>query len=236
MPGDYRDLDKLRTLTRITGTLVNETPLHIGMGREAPSLGASVDAAVFRVNGKPCIPGSSIKGVFRSFIESLAKNQGLDVHPIFGSEAEKRVEEEAKSKNFCEVCGIFGNTELASHIRVFDSYPTGDVRVFVKTGIGINRDFQGAQPGMLYTEEVIPPGINWTFRVDIYNIDVFPKSNDKRGSLLRELFKVLREYGLQVGARKTRGYGLIRLKDARAEVFVIESGELVKRWEGDLNV
>ena len=236
MPGDYRDLDRLKSLTRITGTLVNETPMRIGVGRETPSIGASVDVAVFRVNGEPCIPGSSLKGLFRSFVEILAINRGLDVHPIFGSEAQKKIEEEAKSGEFCEVCGIFGNTELASHIRVFDSYPKGEARTFIKAGVGINRELQGAQPGMLYTEELVLPGTNWTFRADIYNIDVFPESSDVRGELLRELFGVLKNHGLQVGARRTVGYGLIKLKDARAEVFTVENGRLIKKWEGELNV
>jgi CRISPR-associated RAMP protein (TIGR02581 family) len=64
------------------GSLVAESPLRIGVGRESP-LGSAVDLAVLRVNlnGKlvPYIPGSSLKGVFRSTAIQLANRKGLTV-------------------------------------------------------------------------------------------------------------------------------------------------------------
>jgi CRISPR/Cas system CSM-associated protein Csm3 (group 7 of RAMP superfamily) len=39
----YDDLDRLEVLTVITGRLVNETPLRIGVGRESP-LGSGIDS------------------------------------------------------------------------------------------------------------------------------------------------------------------------------------------------
>jgi len=57
------------------GYLVAESPLRIGVGRISP-LGSAADLAVLRVNlnGKlvPYIPGSSLKGVFRSTAIQLA--------------------------------------------------------------------------------------------------------------------------------------------------------------------
>jgi CRISPR-associated protein Csm3 len=64
------------------GYLVAESPLRIGVGRESP-LGSAADLAVLRVNlnGKlvPYIPGSSLKGVFRSTAIQLANLRGLTV-------------------------------------------------------------------------------------------------------------------------------------------------------------
>jgi CRISPR-associated RAMP protein (TIGR02581 family) len=66
----------------LEGYLVAESPLRIGVGREPP-LGSAVDLAVLRINlnGKlvPYIPGSSLKGVFRSTAIQLVNRKGLTV-------------------------------------------------------------------------------------------------------------------------------------------------------------
>ena len=231
----YDDFDRLEVLTRITGILVNKTPLRIGVGREAP-LGSAVDLAPLRIvfaDGRtnPYIPGSSIKGVLRSLAESIAKAQGHSVHGPWDFEA---IENEAKNGEYCLICGIFGSTKLASHVRVYDAYPESYAPTFVKTGVGINRDFRGAQPGVLYTEEQVVPGVRWGFKMDVINIRVFPEPLDERGRLLRRVIDMLVKGMVQVGARRTIGYGLVELKDSRYEVYEVKGGALVKTSEGNL--
>lgn len=64
------DLDYLSTLTEIEAIIVNEAPLRVGSGR-GEGLG-EIDAPVVRGrDGLPFIPGSSLKGVFRSWLESI---------------------------------------------------------------------------------------------------------------------------------------------------------------------
>ncbi|MBC7091695.1 MAG: CRISPR-associated RAMP protein [Nitrososphaeria archaeon] len=228
---DYRDFDKLNILTKIEGTLINNTPLRIGVGREAP-LGSPVDVAVYRVNNQPCIPGSSLKGLFRSFLESTFASEGYNVHPPYD---DKRVEEEAKNADFCEICGIFGNNELASHIRVYDSYAKVNL-TFQKTGISIDREFGSVKPGGLFTEEFIPPNIEWNFRMDIINVRIYPEPDfsDKRVKLLQSLIRVLSTDGLSIGSRKSVGAGLIKLKEAKWTTYVIEKGLLKEVGKGDI--
>ena len=154
----FADFDKLEVLTRVTGSLVNLTPLRVGVGREPP-LGSAVDIAPLRVrfadgSEKPYIPGSSLKGVLRSLAEAILRARGERVHDPWDFEAAKK---EAEGGSFCLICGIFGSTKLASHVRVYDAYPDGEAPTFVKTGVGINRDFRGVQPGILYTEEQVAP-------------------------------------------------------------------------------
>ncbi len=232
VPDDYRDFDTFKCLTKISGFLVNESPLRVGVGREPP-LGSPVDLAVFRVNGRPCIPGSSLKGVSRHFAELVAASMGLNVHSPFDFE---RVDREAEKGVFCEICGIFGSTGIASHIRFYDAYAPPDVRSFIKTGVAIDRDFRGARPEALYNEELIPPGTEWSFRIDIYNIRVYPKPDpeDKRTLILRTVIDTLKNVGLQVCARKTVGEGLIRIKEATVKVFILSNGVLKEEWGGEL--
>jgi len=231
----YDDLDRLEVLTIIKGTLINETPLRVGVGKEPP-LGSAVDTAVLRVRfadgtHKPFIPGSSLKGVLRSLVEAIAKAQGEPIHNPWDI---PKVEEEARKGNFCVICGLFGSTRLASHVRVYDAYPTEEAPTFTKTGIGLNRDFRGVQPHILYTEEFVAPGVRWRFRMDIINVRVFPEPQDKRGNLLRQVIDLLSNGLVQVGARKTVGYGLVRLERAKYEVYEVKEGALVKTSEGEI--
>jgi CRISPR-associated RAMP protein (TIGR02581 family) len=231
----FADFDRLEVLTRVTGSLVNLTPLRVGVGREPP-LGSAVDIAPLRVrfadgSEKPYIPGSSLKGVLRSLAEAILRAQGKYVHDPWDFEAAKK---EAESGGFCLICGIFGSTKLASHVRVYDAYPDGDAPTFVKTGVGINRDFRGVQPGILYTEEQVAPLVRWKFMMDIVNIRVFPEPGDERGRLLRQLLQMLASGMVQVGARRTVGYGLVKLEQGRYEVYEVKEGFLVKTVEGDV--
>jgi CRISPR-associated RAMP protein (TIGR02581 family) len=64
------------------GYMENVSPLRIGAG-EVASLGSRVDSAVMRVkygtNDVPCIPGSSLKGLFRSYAGKIASFYNLNV-------------------------------------------------------------------------------------------------------------------------------------------------------------
>jgi CRISPR-associated RAMP protein (TIGR02581 family) len=232
---NYDDLDKLKVFTIIKGTLINESPLRVGVGRE-PSLGSAVDTAILRVkfadgNHKPIIPGSSLKGTLRSLAEAIAKAQEEPIHNPWDA---SKAEEEAETGNFCVICGLFGSTKLASHVRVYDAYPLEEAPTFIKTGVGLNRDFQGVQPGILYTEEFVAPGVRWRFRMDVINVYVFPEPRDKRGKLLRQVIDLLSKGLVQVGARKTIGYGLVRLEKAKYEVYEVKEGLLTKIIEGEI--
>jgi CRISPR-associated RAMP protein (TIGR02581 family) len=231
---NYRDFDSIKLLTRIQGTLINETPLRIGTGREAP-LGSPVDVAVYRVNGVPCIPGSSLKGAFRSFIESIIKSQNINVHDPWEKD---KIDAEKGNNDFCLICGIFGNTEIASHIRIYDALPkdAGKARAFIKYGIGIDREFGSVKPRLLFNEELIEPNIEWYFKVDIFNIKVLPEPDpdDKRASLIKNILDTLVKNGLSIGARKSVGCGVIKLREAKWLTYILENGILKPSGEGYL--
>ncbi len=229
----YDDLDRLEVLTIVTGQLINETPLRIGAGREPP-LGSAVDIAPITIRfadgrSNPYIPGSSLKGVLRSLAEAMVRGQGKEVHSPWDFE---KIDKEAENGGYCIICGTFGSTRLASHVRVYDAYPESDVLTFVKTSVGINREFRGSHPNVLYTEQQVVPRVRWAFRMDVFNIRVFPEPQDERGKLLRDLIDMLREGMVQVGARRTLGYGRLRLERGSYRVYEVEEGRLVKKAEG----
>jgi len=224
--GDYRDFNELKILTRIEGVLINETPIRVGIGREQ-GLGSSVDLAVYRIDDRPIIPGSSLKGVLRQLAENLAASMGEEVHDPWDF---RRAEEERRRGEFCVICGIFGSTELASHIRIYDAEPLNpeEAKVFVKTGVTIDREFGGARAGLLYSEELVAPKTKWNFMMDVINIQIYPEpdGSDPRAKLIRSLINFMIEPGISVGARKSVGCGLLRLQDARWKIYKIVDGEL----------
>ena len=234
-PEEVLDLDVLRRLTVIRGRLRNETPLRVGIGREG-RLGSTSDITVIRTKSLwgeevPYIPGSSLKGVFRSFVEQLARSGGLQVHDPWDFEAMEREEREG----FCVVCALFGSTKVASHVRIYDAFPPEGraPRVSYKTGVSIDRDFLGVRPGLLYTEEFVEPGNEWEFRMDVINVP-FPDGEDPRTRYLRELLNSLKTMGLQVGARKSVGMGLVKLVRGTYEVYAVEGGAVRKVSEGTI--
>ncbi|MGB9622520.1 MAG: RAMP superfamily CRISPR-associated protein, partial [Candidatus Bathyarchaeia archaeon] len=204
-----------------------------GVGREPP-LGATVDIAAYRVNGKLCIPGSSLKGVFRSLAELILASKGIRVHSPWDNE---KIEQEAKNGSFCPLCGTFGSTELASHVRIYDAYPKDDsARTFLKTGVSIDREFNAVRPGLLFTEELVVPSMIWLFKMDVLNIKFLPEPEreDPRAELLKNLLEYSLKMGISVGARKGVGCGLMRIREAKWYVYSLENGEIKTVSEGSL--
>ncbi|WP_416175488.1 CRISPR-associated RAMP protein Csx7 [Clostridium sp.] len=70
--------DKFNNKYIVKGTMVAVTPIHIGAGNMNLDP-LEVDNSVIRdSNGKPYIPGSSLKGVLRSYLEVLLKSLNID--------------------------------------------------------------------------------------------------------------------------------------------------------------
>ena len=114
----------------------------------------------------------------------------------------------------CIICRIFGNTELASHIYIYDSYPAKElinkVTALSRTRVAIDRFRNASRSGALFTYEYIPQGYRWDFKMRIINIDIL-KGSGKEVNLLRSVIKYMTTHGLVVGSMKTVGHGLLRL-------------------------
>jgi CRISPR-associated RAMP protein (TIGR02581 family) len=233
----YDDFDRLQSITDIKGSFINITPIRVGAGRE-PGLEAAADTAVYRVGDNVVIPGSSIKGMLRALAESILRGRGEEVHSPW-DQIEKseigRDEKGAKILKPCKICAIFGNTELASHITIFDAIPTENPKTFNKTGISIDRDFAAVRPGALYQEELVPPNTSWKLHIRITNIPFpHPENNDERTPLLEELLGIWKTIGLQLGSRKSVGAGLTRLVECRWKRYVVRNGQVAEDAEGEI--
>ncbi len=233
------DFDRIYSLIEIHGVLVNETPLRIGTGKESEK---RVDQLIIKVNGKPIIPGSSLKGALRSFAEKIARTSGYKVCDPFS----KKDKEWEEKNGPCIICQIFGGggarkNRLASHIIFFDALPK-DFKIGYITRVGIDRFRGGARSGALFRTEYVEPNSRWEFKVKIYNLDMIDKNkppglNDEeyysKVELIRQVFLTLSKYGMFIGGNRSIGYGLVKLlpDETRVIKYTIKNLKITKQSE-----
>jgi len=215
--------------------MVNTAPLRVGVGRTAP-LKAPVDLAVIRIrrNGnaeEPYVPGSSLKGVFRTNAElllrfkrprvapcsGLSKNTCMNVKTIGDKklmDAVQDLQQEGKSEdamklffeNACLLCKVFGAPSYAGRVVFQDAYVKGPFRLGFRTGIAIDRRTGAVFERQLYQVEYVEPGARFGLVVSARNLP-----NYAIGLLARVLF-MLHQGEIRIGGFKTRGFGTVRLE------------------------
>ena len=212
----------------IDGTLVSLAPLHVG---GAPPNGES-DAPFLRDSGGPYIPGSSLRGVMRSSLERILQGLGghrgcvlfvKESHPscltdeanreafekkLKGSDTQKAEEVRRAVLNggVCDVCALFGSPLVASKLRLDDCRLKTPGRFTVRDGVGIDRDTESARDRLKFNFEALEPGAEFTFSMQVEN------ATAADFALLGIVLGELTGPGLDVGGKKSRGFGRVTLK------------------------
>lgn len=245
--------DTFKRRVTITGTLRCQTALRIGSGKSFDSL--TSDLPVLRDSqGRPLLPGASIKGVVRSQVEALLRAAALYVcdplndqpddpgasclgrrrpkgaqknqRPAVQQAAElhRKIEEKA-----CRACRIFGAPSLASHVVFADALPQGgEVQVERRDGVAIDRDLGRARDGRKYDYEVVPAGTRYDLRVVLNELD-----EGEEGAVLQGL-ELLGQGFARLGGFKSRGLGEVALEDVKVKVLTLQDAKLTTAepaWE-----
>jgi len=163
----------------LTFTLRNEGPLLINSGAVA-KVHPRPDMSFVRTvhNGVETIylPGSSIKGVFRSRYEQVMRALGQNVCDTFDTRdsntCNKLIRQEENKPGInrhldgteryalcCEACKLFGTLVLGGRISFADAYPVGEWTAGMRHGVGIDRITGAAFPGALYDIETLENGM-----------------------------------------------------------------------------
>ena len=228
------DLDKITKIVKIEGVLINETPLRIGYGK-SQSFTEPTDNPIIKRDGKPIIPGSSLKGAFRSLVESYIKSLGNEKY-IVCDLADKDCES-CSNDRYCIPCILFGFKDLASRVYILDSIAQ-KYTISQRTMVAINRVFGGQMPGHLYTLDFVEPNAEFSFTMYIYNLDIIngekEEWKEKSVEALKFLLKYLTKEGIFIGARKSVGFGLIKLVKANVTLYEapdLTTPKLTKRLE-----
>jgi len=214
--------------TILEGYFINLEPFRIGSGEKSP-------LEILRIGYKginmPYIPGSSLKGIFRSYATLLARHSGLSVCTGVSGETcgeikrvdGKKLNEHVGSKdaikvfyeNACLMCKIFGNTRYMSNVFFSDAYPIDesghviDVRTGLRTGIAIDRRTGAIQAHKLYRIEFVEPSARFKFIIRCRNLPNYAIG------VLSLVLKRMNEGLIKVGGFKSRGFGTVKIEGLR---------------------
>lgn len=230
--------DQFTNRLTISGTLVARTALRVGTGRSSESIGAELP--VLRdAQGRPLIPGASLKGVFRSHVESLVRavtddRRGAcaptgDDHCL-GRDEVAHLKDRFKGdneglakaiwKDSCLVCRTFGSPWVASHVWVSD-LPVDEATWFgqfqVRDGVAVDRDTGTVAQGLLYNYEVVPAGTCFECEIVAEGLE------DWQLGMLWLGFQPLLRGEMAVGGFRSRGLGTVALEDLNARYFELGS-------------
>jgi CRISPR-associated protein Csm3 len=223
--------DKFVNRYIVEADLKTETAIHIGASSEEfkPSV---VDNQVLKdINGKPYIPGSSLKGVLRSFLERiLSTEESLKVCTVNNmclknvSNAEERkkisrgkTEQEFAQyiyDNICIVCKIFGGSNNGAKLMIRDAKIKSDYYFNgfeIRNGVTIDRDKNTAVEGHLYEVEVVPADTVFSFKAVADNV------TEEEWKYILLLLKAMEEGIIEIGGLTSRGLGEFKLENISIE-------------------
>ena len=223
--------EKLESRYIFKGDLFLEKELHIGSGKGD----ARTDALVVKdFSGRPCIPGSSLRGVLRSTIERIASSIGKnpcmladtgcvtnstnlqeDFRKILKEKNQDRIEQFLNDDSkICPVCRLFGSTVVASRIRVTDLYLKSDSTLpAVRHGVGINRDTETSQDKAKFDFETVPAQSRFAFELigeNLYDSDL---------ALLAIGIQEMDDGNFWLGGNTARGLGKCKLEGLEIKYF-----------------
>lgn len=233
-------LDKFESKYIIKGKLKALAPLHIGTGITEFSP-IAVDNSIIRdENNNPFIPGSSLKGVLRCFIERLLhsgifseytsciitdkpcvdNNKIKEIKYRFKNSpnAMKEISMELYSAQ-CDVCKVFGGKSFASKLKIADAKLIGNkASILQRNGVIIDRDTLTAAYGLNYNFETVVAGTEFYFEMTIDNLD------KEHEMLLKIIINQLKSENLTVGGKISAGLGTIVLEDE--EIYLINRNNM----------
>ena len=232
---------------RIRGIIEALEPLHIGgeKGTYANYINVLKDH-----DGKPFIPGTSLKGVLRSLVEIEYSRLGVPVCPgseidlslladdpdllqevrsrygrfvdrlrvktcgdlysdtIWGLSSTKQGDVqrslEELDRELCEACRLFGTNGFYGSLTVFDATP-----VQYRLGTRPSLYVEGRK---FFKIEYVEDGSTFSFSLSMRN-----PANYMIGAIVLAL-KDLKDGRFKIGGFKSRGFGLVTLKDMTMEI------------------
>jgi CRISPR-associated protein Csm3 len=230
--------DVLRNRLECEGFLLMETALHIGAGQSSPT----TDAGVIRDHqGRPFIPGSSLKGALRSAVERRAEWLGLTscrLEPGYPSclstnhlaaERWRSLPLEERREEFdqelCDTCKLFGSTSFAAKVHLDDLPVVESLEeitsslIEVRDGVGIDRDSGTAAEGVKFDYEVVASLTAFRFSLTSENLE------SAQSALLSLGLLEMMNGAVPLGGKSTRGLGRCRLSLQRLYHVAFTQGD-----------
>jgi CRISPR-associated RAMP protein (TIGR02581 family) len=212
--------DTFENRLRIVGELVAVTGVRVGMSAES-AMPTATDLPVIKdANGRPFIPGSSLRGAVRAHIErivrafepSVGNGRGaldpIDVrkyNSLYDGKSEEQIFEVSS-----RVDQVFGSPKLASRVR-FTDLPllTEGAEPELRDSVAIDREKESV--ANKYDFEAMPAGVRFGLEIVAENLD------DAELGLLLLGVRELERGNIRIGGFKGRGLGVVLLENVRYE-------------------
>ncbi|QGA53987.1 CRISPR-associated RAMP protein [Sulfolobus sp. E5-1-F] len=212
----------IKRTTVIEGVVETVSPLRIGGSKENfdPSSLAR-DSILKDVQGRPIIPGSSWKGIFRSTGERILRLKNIVVCSGVGKDyclnntQKEREFDSGLRENIidqalrlfwdytCLNCKVFGTKSVIGAVRFLDSLPIS-YSLNTRSMIAISRTEGAVARRALVTVEYVDVGSKFNFKMMGYNLP-----NYAIGYLVT-IMKNIHDGFTQVGGHKSRGFGFVK--------------------------
>ncbi len=240
---------KLERIIHLKGILRCKEGIHIGGTKEFSEIG-DIENPVIKnpLTNLPYIPGSSIKGKCRSYLEK--KYKGTDGGPYGGEAKEKLKNGEPCNCGKCFVCKLFGHTNskgttgptrlLFRDCEMTEEWQKKYKRVMeqkgpsvfeIKTETAIDRRSGTAMRGSLRKYERVPPGTEFDFELTVRIFE--GDDEDKLIEKVEEMLKALNNEG--IGGSVSRGSGRVEFVDDLEEMDEYPPPRIKQKDKNEIN-
>jgi CRISPR-associated protein Csm3 len=196
-------------VSRIPLQLETVTGLRVSGERDSGLVGS--DLPLLKLpDGRPYIPGSSVKGVLRAAAERLLASRGIRVCDILDEDRRcggrgRRDDPPVAYGHLCWPCQLFGSPHWAGRLWAADLVPDAVPVTIVRDGVAIDRGELKAADRRKYDYEVLPPGVALSGEVRIDD----PEPGDL--GLVLTLWDLVDEGIVTFGGGASRGLGRLRV-------------------------
>lgn len=215
--------DKFVNKYTVKGKLIVTDPVHIGSSVKNSLDPSDVDNSVLKDSrGIPVIPGASVKGVIRSYFESVLRGIGANCCDVLDDMecCTEKADVRGKNKKIksprekaeiayscsCEACRLFGGREFAGKIHIKDCYLNGTPSFEYRDGVGIDRETGAAKRRAKYDYEVVSKDSEFDFIMTAENLD------EKQEKYFEFILRTLESGELSIGGKTSRGLGGFRIE------------------------
>lgn len=213
--------DKFQSRLNLEGKVESLTAIRIGAGRSTSPVGADLPVVRDAAN-LPYIPGSSFKGVLRSYVESILRSLTDDRRVVCNptnddeqcitraemTNLREQRDDQLILEKTCWICQLFGSLWYASKLQIRDLHVQPELwfnQYQQRDGVAIDRDTETAADGKLYDFEVVPAGVLFDFQAIVDNAE------DWQLGMLYLGLSAFENGELTIGGGSSRGLGAIEL-------------------------
>lgn len=205
-----KNINEIMKIICIKGKLKLLSPLLIGNGEPV----FTDNDLVKDINGNPFIPGTSIAGSIRNYMEKFSNENNRIIDTLFGGESKDSKQNKDSNQSL---------------LYFYDSILIKEGTITIRDGIAVD-DFikvEKAEEHAKYDYQVLERDNEFDFRLELHLRNKF---SDKKEDILKALAVIISELqrgNIYIGAKSNRGLGNIKLTNV--EILKFDFDELKLR-------